>query len=160
MISIIVAIGKNKAIGRNNQLLWNIREDMDHFRKITTGHTVVMGDKTFQSIGKPLPNRRNIIVTLDKNYMAEGVEIRYSLEDVLNECKSKEEEVFVIGGGQIYNLSIPFADKLYLTIVDDSPEDADTFFPDYSEFKNVVKEEKGDNGKYKFTFLELTKEKA
>ena len=157
MISIIVAIGKNRAIGRRNQLLWNIKEDMDHFRKITTGHIVIMGDKTFQSIGKPLPNRKNIVVTLDKDYTAEGAEVRYSLEDVLKEYKGKEEDVFVIGGGQIYNLSIPFADKLYLTIVDDAPEDADTFFGDYSEFKNVVKEEKMDNGKYKFTFLELTR---
>ncbi|MFA6973459.1 MAG: dihydrofolate reductase [Parcubacteria group bacterium] len=157
MISIIVAVGKNRAIGRNNQLLWDIKEDMDHFRKITTGHTVIMGDKTFQSIGKPLPNRKNIVVTLDKNYTTEGVEIRYSLEEVLAEYKNSAEEVFVIGGGIIYKLSLPFADKLYLTVVEDEPHDADTFFPDYSEFKNIVKEEVIDNGKYKFTFLELTK---
>lgn len=157
MISIIVAIGKNRAIGRKNQLLWDIPEDMAHFKKITTGHTVIMGEKTFASIGRPLPNRRNIVVTLDKNFQAEGVEIRYSLEEVLSEYKNKPEEVFVIGGGQIYNLSLPLADKLYLTIVDDAPTDADTFIDDYSEFKNVVSEEKVDNGKYQFTFLELTK---
>lgn len=157
MISIIVAIGKNKAIGRNNQLLWDIPEDMAHFRKITSGKTVIMGDRTFQSIGHPLPNRKNIVVTLDKGFQAEGVEVRNSLEEVLAEYKNKPEEVFVIGGGIIYNLSIPFADKLYLTIVDDAPEDADTFFGDYSEFKNVVKEEDMDNGKYKFKFLELIK---
>lgn len=156
MISIIVAIGKNRAIGRNNQLLWNIPEDMEHFRKITSGHTVIMGDKTFLSIGKPLTNRKNIVVTLDKNFTAEGVEISNSLEDVLNKHKNSEEEVFVIGGGMIYKLSLPYADKLYLTIVEDAPE-ADTFFPDYSEFKNVVSEEDNDNGKYKFKFLELTK---
>lgn len=157
MISIIVAIGKNRAIGRNNQLLWDIPEDMDHFKKTTLGHTVIMGEKTYQSIGRPLPNRKNIVVTLDKNFQAEGVEISYSLDEVLKKFKETDEEVFVIGGGQIYNLSLPYADKLYLTIVDDAPEDADTFFPDYSEFKNVVKEEKNDNGKIKFTFLELTK---
>jgi len=77
MISIIVIIGKNRAIGRNNQLLWNIPEDMDHFKKITSGHTVIMGEKTFISIGKPLANRKNIVVTLDKNFQAEGVEIRH-----------------------------------------------------------------------------------
>jgi dihydrofolate reductase len=158
MISIIVAIGKNRAIGRKNQLLWDIPEDMDHFRKTTSGHTVIMGDRTFESIGHPLPKRKNIVVTLKENYEAPGCEVRGSLEEVLNEYKKSEEEVFVIGGGIIYTLSLPFADKLYLTVVDDAPEDADTFFPDYSEFKNVVKKEEMDNGQYKFTFLELTKE--
>ena len=157
MISIIVAIGKNRAIGRNNQLLWNIKEDMDHFKKITTGHTVVMGEKTFLSIGRFLPNRKNIVVTKDKNFKAEGIEINHSLENLLGEYKKSDEEIFVIGGGQIYALSLPYADKLYLTVVDDAPEDADTFFPYYSEFKNVVNEEEVDNGKYKFKFLELTK---
>ena len=157
MISIIVAIGKNRAIGRNNQLLWNIKEDMDHFKKTTTGHIVIMGEKTYLSIGKALPNRRNIVVTLDRNFKAEDSEVRYSLEDVLSEYKNSEEEVFVIGGGIIYNLALPFADKLYLTLVNDAPEDADTFFSDYSEFKNVISEVEGDNGKYKFKFLELTK---
>ena len=157
MISIIVAVGKNRAIGRKNQLLWDIPEDMDHFRKITSGHTVVKGERTFLSIGRPLPNRKNVVVTLDKNFQADGVEIRYSLDDVLQEYKDSQEEVFVIGGGIIYNLSLPHADKLYLTIVDDAPEDADTFFADYSDFKNIVNEEAQDNGKYKFTFLELTK---
>lgn len=157
MISIIVAIGKNRAIGRKNQLLWNIPEDMAHFKQITSGHTVIMGEKTFLSIGKPLPNRKNIVVTLDENFQAEGVEIRHSLEEVLTEYKKSAEEVFVIGGGQIYNLSLPYADKLYLTVVNDAPNDADTFFSDYSEFKNIIKEEKCDNGQYKFSFLELTK---
>jgi dihydrofolate reductase len=157
MISIIVCIGKNRAIGRNNQLLWSIPEDMRHFKEITTGHTVIMGEKTFLSIGKPLPNRKNIVVTLDKNFQAEGVEIRYSLEEVLQGYKNKSEEVFVIGGGMIYGLSLPYADKLYLTVVEDTPNNADTFFPDYSEFKNIIKEEEMDNGKYKFKFLELKK---
>lgn len=157
MISIIVAIGKNRAIGKNNKLLWDIKEDMDHFRKITTGHTVVMGDRTWESIGKALPNRRNIVVTRKNDYVAEGCEVSNSLENVLDWAKKTDEEVFIIGGGIIYTLSLPFADKLYLTIVDDAPQDADTFFPDYSEFENVVKEEDVDNGKYKFKFLELTR---
>jgi dihydrofolate reductase len=156
MISIIVAIGKNRAIGRNNQLLWDIPEDMDHFRKITTGKTVIMGEKTFQSIGKPLPNRKNIVVTLDQNFQAEGVEVSHSLEEVLAKYKNSAEEVFVIGGGIIYKLSLPMTDKLYLTVVEDEPE-ADTFFPDYSEFKNIVKEEVMSDGQYKFTFMELTR---
>ena len=157
MISIIVAVGKNNAIGRNNQLLWNIPEDMAHFKKITTGHTVIMGEKTYQSIGRPLPNRKNIVVTLDKNFQAPGCEVRFDLDEVLREYKNSDEEVFVIGGGIIYKLSLPMADKLYLTVVDDAPTDADTFFPDYSEFKTVVAEENVDNGEYKFKFLELTR---
>lgn len=157
MISLIVAIGKNNAIGRKNQLLWNIPEDMAHFRKITTGHTVIMGEKTYQSIGRPLPNRKNIVVSLDKNFKAEGCEVSNDLFEVLNKYKNVKEEVFVIGGGIIYKLSLPLVDKLYLTVVDDAPEDADVFFPDHSEFKNIAKEEVVDNGKYKFKFLELTK---
>jgi dihydrofolate reductase len=156
MISIIVAIGKNRAIGKDNKLLWNIPEDMKHFRDKTLGHTVIMGDKTYQSIGRPLPNRKNIVLSLDKNFEAQGCVVRNSSDDVLNEFKIGPEEVFVIGGGMIYKLALPYADKLYLTIVEDSPE-ADTFFPDYSEFKTVVSEEGHDNGKYKFKFLELTK---
>jgi len=157
MISIIVAIGKNRAIGRNNQLLWNIPEDMRHFKTITAGRTVIMGDRTFQSIGRPLPNRRNIVVTLDKNFKAVGCEVRNSLEEVLGEYKNSEEEVFVIGGGIIYKLSLPFADKLYLTVVDDAPKDADTFFPDYSEFKNIVSKIDSGDDNYKYSFLELTR---
>src|SRR3972149_11700623 len=114
MISIIVAIGKNRAIGKNNQLLWDIPEDMAHFKKITSGHTVIMGEKTFLSIGHPLPNRKNIVVTLDKNFQAEGCEARFSLEEVLREAKKSPEEIFIIGGGQIYAQALPHADKLYL----------------------------------------------
>jgi dihydrofolate reductase len=157
MISIIVAVGKNRAIGKDNHLLWNIPEDMEHFRKTTAGKTVIMGDRTFRSIGNPLSDRKNIIVTFDKNFKAEGCEVRYSLEEVLQEYKKSEEEVFVIGGGMIYRISLLFADKLYLTIVDDAPEDADTFFPDYSEFSKVVSERESSDGNCKYKFVELTK---
>ncbi len=157
MISLIVAVGKNRAIGRNNQLLWNIPEDMAHFKKITTGHTVIMGDRTYLSIGKPLPNRKNIVVTLNKDFVAAGCEVRFDLDEVLREYKNSAEEVFIIGGGIIYKLALPMVDKLYLTVVDDAPADADTFFPDYAEFSQVIKEEQADNGEYKFSFLELTK---
>lgn len=158
MISLIAAVGRNRAIGKNNKLLWDIPEDMAHFKRLTTGHTVIMGEKTYLSIGRSLPNRKNIVLSLDDNFQVEGAEVSHSLEEALEKYKGSEEEVFVIGGGQIYKLSLPFADKLYLTVVEDSPE-ADTFFPDYSEFKNVVSEENQDNGKYRFTFLELTRQK-
>ncbi len=156
MISIIVVVGKNRQIGYQNKLLWELPGDMKRFKKITTGKTVIMGDKTFESIGQSLPNRKNIVVTLDKDYKAPECEVRFSLEDVLKKYKDSKEEVFVIGGGTIYNLSLPWADKLYLTVVEDDPK-ADTFFPDYSEFKNVVKSEKGTDNGFKYEFIELTK---
>ena len=157
MISIIAIVGKNRAIGRNNQLLWDIPEDMEHFRKKTAGKTVIMGDKTYLSIGKALPGRKNIVVTLNPSFKAKGVEIRNSLDEVLEEAKKSSEEVFIIGCGQIYAKSLPHADKLYLTVVDDAPADADTFFPDYSEFSREANREEHDNGKYQFVFLELIK---
>lgn len=158
MISIIVAIGKNREIGRKNQLLFNIPEDMQRFKDVTYRHTVVMGDKTFKSIGKPLPGRKNIVVTLNKNYQAKGCETRYSLDEVLNEAKKASEEIFIIGGGQIYKLSLPYADKLYITEVDKEVSDADTYFPDYSDFKKIIYEKKSQDKNYKYKFLELVRE--
>ncbi len=158
MLSIIVVIGKNREIGCNNKLLWDIPEDMDRFKKLTTGHPVVMGQATFLSIGKALPNRTNIVLTKDKKFKADNCKIAYSLEEgfQMGKDSSGGEEIFVIGGGQIYKQSLPYADKLYLTIVDDAPE-ADTFFPDFSEFKNIVKEETKETDDIKYSFLELLK---
>ena len=156
MISIIVVVGKNREIGFQNKLLWEIPEDMQRFKKLTTGHTVVMGDKTFESIGGALAGRKNIVVSLNKDCQAPGCEVRNSLEDVLKEAKKSEDEVFVIGGGTIYKLALPWADKLYVTEVDDAPK-ADTYFPDYSEFDKMVFEEKSSKGGLKYRFLELVK---
>lgn len=157
MISIIAAVGKNNAIGRNNQLIWDLPDDLKHFQKVTSGHTVIMGDKTYESIGRLLPNRKNIILSLKEKYEVEGAEVRNNLEELLSEYKNSEEEVFVIGGGIIYKLSLPFADKLYITLIDDEPQDADAFFPDYSEFKNVVSKEDHEENGVKYSFLELTR---
>ena len=156
MISIVVVVGKNREIGFRNKLLWDLPEDMERFQKTTTGHTVIMGDKTFESIGRPLPNRKNVVVSLDENYQAEGAEVRNSLEDVLKEAKESDEEVFVIGGGIIFELAMSWVDKLYITVVDDAPE-ADTFFPDYSDFKNVVSKKESSQSDLKYTFYELTR---
>jgi dihydrofolate reductase len=156
MISIIVVVGKNREIGYKNELLWALPKDMARFKKVTIGCPVLMGQKTFESIGKPLSGRKNIVVTLDRNFKLEDCEVRYSLDDVLKEYKNKKEEVFVIGGGQIYKQSLPYADKLYITEVDDSPE-ADVYFPDYSEFKKIVFEEEIEDNGHKIKFLELTK---
>ncbi|MCD4762008.1 dihydrofolate reductase [bacterium] len=157
-LSSIVVVGKNREIGCNNKLLWDIPADMARFKKLTTGHTVIMGDKTFESIGSPLPGRTNIVISLNKNYQAPGCEIAHSIERAI-ECAKKSEtngEAFVIGGGTIYKLFMPLIDKLYITEVDDAPK-ADTYFPEYQDFKNkIFTETHKDNG-LKFTFLELTR---
>ena len=114
MISIIAAIGKNNELGKNNTLIWSMPADMKFFRDTTRGHTVIMGRKTFESIGKPLPNRKNIVITRDKNYKKDGIEIVNSLNEAIN-LTIPNEEVFVIGGGEIYKQAIEIADKLYIT---------------------------------------------
>lgn len=157
-VSIIAAIGKNRELGKNNKLLWNIPEDLNHFRKITAGHTVIMGRKTHESIGRALPKRINIVVTRDKSYRSEGCVVCGSLNEALEIAKkSGEKEVFVIGGGEIYKQAIGIADKLYLTLVDGT-FDADTFFPDYSEFKKVISKEEHKDENYRYTFLELMRD--
>jgi dihydrofolate reductase len=156
-ISIIAAVAENKAIGKDNKLLWHISEDMQRFKKITTGHPVIMGQKTFESLGRPLPNRTNIVLTLDKSYQAPGCAVVHSLEEAIKVASEKDnDEIFFIGGGQVYNQAIKFTDKLYLTLVEGDYE-ADTFFPDYSEFRKVVFEEPHESAGYKYKFLELEK---
>ena len=159
MIAIISIIAKNRAIGFKNKLLYDIPEDMKHFREITKGHVVIMGERTFHSMNdRPLPNRVNIIVTLDKNFKAENCLVAYSMKESIELGKAqKGKEIFFIGGGQIYKQALPLADKLYLTVVDDEPKEADTFFPDYSEFKTVASEKKLTASGYNIAFLELTK---
>ncbi|MEX2052102.1 MAG: dihydrofolate reductase [Candidatus Paceibacterota bacterium] len=130
MISLIAAIGKNNELGKNNTLLWSLPADMSYFIKTTSGHPVIMGRKTFESIGRPLPKRRNIIITRDNNYKVENAEVVHSLEEALGLSKDKNEEVFIIGGAEIYRQSIDLADRLYITHVDDTRKDADTFFPE------------------------------
>lgn len=154
-ISIIAVVGKNLAIGKNNHLLWNIPQDLKHFKAITKGHVVIMGSKTFESLGKPLPERTNIVVAKDEGYICDGCIVAHCLDEAFKIAKEKEE-IFIIGGGSIYKQTIGLADKLYLTVVEDSPE-ADTFFPDYSSFSKVVSEEKHEFGNLKFKYLELTK---
>ena len=157
IISLICSIASNRAIGKGNKLLWDIPEDLKHFKAITSGHVIIMGDKTYNSIGRSLPNRTNIVLTRDKNFKAKNCIISYSIEEALEKAKELEkEEVFIIGGGQIYKQTIGLADKLYLTIVEGKYE-ADTYFPDYSGFKKIIRQEKHDNGKYRYTYLELEK---
>ena len=164
MISIISAIGKNNEIGKKNELLWNLPADMKHFREITSGHTVIMGQKTFESIGRPLPNRRNIVITLDRNYSHNGVEVVHSpgeLFDLLEKTSDKNIENFIIGGGMIYKLFIEKADKLYITRVGAEFPDADTYFPiiDEAVWEKIKSEKypKDDLNKYNLEFAEYIK---
>ena len=154
-ISIIAAIAQNRAIGKNNKLLWDIPQDLQRFKRITSGHPVIMGQNTFESLGRPLPNRTNIVLTFDKSFQAPGCIVVYSFEEATKIASEKDkEEIFFIGGGQIYAQAIKLADKLYLTLVE-GEYDADTFFPDYSDFKKTVFEEKRESAGYKYKFLEL-----
>ncbi|WP_020594343.1 dihydrofolate reductase [Kiloniella laminariae] len=133
IISLIVAHGKNLAIGKDNAMPWHIPEDLKFFKAQTLGKPVIMGRKTFQSIGRPLPGRPNIVVTRDSSFSAEGVTVCSSLDDALKRGEEDAEflggdEIMIIGGAQIYQQAISLVDRLYITEIDLSPE-ADTFFP-------------------------------
>ncbi|HTW97024.1 MAG TPA: dihydrofolate reductase, partial [Candidatus Methylomirabilis sp.] len=131
--------------------------DMKHFVQTTRGHTVVMGQKTYEGLFvKPLPNRKNIVLTLDKNFQAPGCEIFYSLEDFLAAYKNAAEEIFIIGGASIYKQFISLAEKLYLTLVDDTPL-ADVFFPDFSAFKIFSEGETQEENGVKYKFVEFVR---
>ncbi|MCK4919644.1 MAG: dihydrofolate reductase [Bacteroidales bacterium] len=159
-ISIIVAIAQNNAIGKNNKLLWHISDDLKRFKKITTGHTIVMGKKTFHSLPNgPLPNRVNMVITDVKDERFEGCEMAYSIEDALQQFDEKEE-VYVIGGGMIYKQFLPHASRLYLTLVHQDFE-ADTFFPviNYDEWKEILKERYEASEKNEFPYTNLILER-
>ena len=163
MISIIVAIAENYAIGKKGDLLCHLPADLKHFKEITSGKTVMMGERTFYSLPKhPLPNRRNIVLTDVHGKTFEGAEAVYSIEELVKSIKpktnSQEEEAFVIGGGMVYRQMMPLADKLYITHIHHSWEDADTFFPEIkeSEWKllHAEKHYADEKNPYDFTFAE------
>lgn len=127
-ISLIVAVDLNNGIGKDNQLPWHLPADLKHFKNLTSGHPVLMGRKTFDSIGKALPNRRNIVISRQSGVEFPGVEFCNSLEQAVMLCKN-EDEIFIIGGSQIFEQALPLSDTLYLTRIDHNFE-ADTFFPE------------------------------
>lgn len=181
-ISIIAAIGPYRELGKDNKLLWHISEDLKRFKKLTEGRAVIMGRKTYESLGKPLPNRLNIVITRNKH-------LKQTHFDVLKHCSKKvffcgsldkaiktakdliskisdlgPDEIFIIGGGQIYAQALPLADKLYLTVVEKTPDhpdgkfDADTFFPEYKyHFKKTIYQKKRERNGCNYQFLELEK---
>lgn len=161
--SIIVAIAKNFAIGKNNDLLYHMPNDMRHFKETTMGHPVIMGRNTFYSFPRrPLPGRRNIVLALSDEVPSdhEGAEWVNSLDAALNLC-DHEEEVFFIGGAYVYRQTLPLADKLYLTIVDDAPTDADAWFPEinYDQWIELSRQDfpADDRHAHPYSFVELVR---
>jgi len=146
-IAIIAAIGKNRELGIDGKLLWHIQDDMRRFKELTTGHPVIMGRKTWESLPlkfRPLPNRTNIVITRQTDYKAEGAIVVDVLSDsfLAAEKAVGTNETFIIGGGELYAAAMPYATRLYLTLVD-AAADADTFFPPYENDFKVVKDETG-----------------
>jgi len=159
IISLIVAMDKNKVIGKNNSLIWKLPEDMKRFKQLTLNKPVVMGRKTFESIGKPLPNRLNIILTREKNYSAEGCVVVHSVKEALNASKNNEE-IMVIGGAQIYKEFLPLANRMYITLIEKEFE-GDAYFPEYNKEDWKETNRKGhDNGQFKYAFVELERVKS
>ncbi len=141
LISLIVAMANQRVIGYQNQMPWHLPADLRHFKAVTLGKPVIMGRRTFESIGRPLPGRRNIVVSRNAEWSHDGVELVHSLASGL-ELVSHEDEVMIIGGGQLYKEALPMADRLYLTHIELSVEDADTWFPDYSAYQwNMIDSE-------------------
>lgn len=154
MITVIAAVAENNALGKENQLLWHLPDDFKRFKAITSGHYIIMGRKTFESFPKPLPNRTHVIISRQPNYQPEGCIVVNSLEKAIEACP-KTEEVFIIGGGEIYRQSIEVANKLDLTKVHASFE-GDTYFPEINltQWKLVFEEfhPKDERHDYAFTF--------
>lgn len=136
-ISMIAAVGRNLELGKNNDLIWHFKEDMKFFKNTTMGHTVIMGRKTFESLPKALPGRKNIVLSLNPNYTADSAEVISSVEEAVE--LSKDSEIFVLGGGKVYELMLAYADKIYLTEIEDECKDADTYFPTFD--KKIYKRE-------------------
>ena len=158
-ISIMAAITDELGIGKDNDLLVKIPEDFARVRSITKGHPLVRGRKSFESIGRPLPSRTNIVITRDTNYQHEGIVVVHSLAKGLEIAKKEEEqkengEIFVFGGGQIWKEALPMVGRLYLTVIHKNFP-ADTFFPDYSQFTKVIEKEEHLDNNPPYTFLTL-----
>jgi len=161
-ISIIVAIDEKRGIGKNNELLFKISEDFKRMRTLTSGHAIIMGRRTFASIGRVLPNRTNIIVTRDPDFNIAGATMSFSVEDALEKAKNAPgaDEIFIFGGGQIFKEALEkgLVDRLYLTVVK-GDYGADTFFPDYEAFgfNKIIENDEREAEGYRYSFLTLDK---
>ena len=155
-VTLIAAIDENSVLGKDNQLIWHLPEDLKRFKRLTTGHAIVMGRKTFESLPKALPNRHNIVVTRNQNYSKEGVTVCHSLEAAI-ECAKNDDQPFVFGGGQVYEQAIELADVIELTKIHAQFE-GDVFFPEIDLKKwSVEKEERMSHPDFEYSFITYTK---
>lgn len=156
MVTIIAAIAENNALGKDNQLIWYLPADLKRFKKTTLNHVVIMGRKTYESLGKPLPKRTNIIITRDKNYKAEGCIVVNSIAEALKVAEKEDENPFILGGAEIYNQVMPATDRLDITFVHHKFE-ADVFFPEIDKtiWKETSREDfkADDKNKYDYSFV-------
>ena len=164
MISIIVAMAENRVIGSNKELPWRIPEDLKYFKRVTMCHPIIMGWKTFESIGRPLPGRENIVISTQEDYVAEGCTVLHSVEEVMAlQGKNPGEEYFVIGGAEVYKAILPFADRLYITFIYEDFE-GDTVFPPFNmnEWELVSREKglKNEENPYDYEFLVYERKRA
>ena len=158
MISIIAAVARNRAIGYQNKLIYWLPDDLKRFKQLTTGHTIVMGRNTFLSLPKgALPNRRNIVLSTTQRSFP-GCDAYTSLEEALNHCRP-DEDIYIIGGASVYAQAMPFADRLCLTEIDDTPAEADTFFPPYDNWQEEKREDHpaDDRHAYPFAFVDYVR---
>lgn len=159
-ISLIVAISQNRVIGRDNKMPWHLSADLKRFRAITMNSPILMGRKTFESIGKPLDGRTNLILSSNPNYQPQGCFVYHSLESALNEAKKYGDELFIIGGAKLYNITLPLAQKLYLTEIK-AEFDGDTFFPELNlhDWNEIDCQQIDNDDKVDFSYRFLTLEK-
>jgi dihydrofolate reductase len=154
-VTLIAAIDENSVLGKDNQLIWHLPEDLKRFKRLTTGHAIIMGRKTFESLPKALPNRHNIVVTRNQNYSKEGVTVCHSLEAAI-ECAKNDDQPFVIGGGQVYEQAIELADVIELTKIHAQFE-GDVFFPEIDLKKwSIEKEERMSHPDFEYSFITYT----
>lgn len=161
MISIVAALDERRGIGKNNDLLFKIPQDFARMKALTNGHPIIMGSRTFKSIGRILPNRTNIIITRDKNFRLDGAVVVHSLDEAIEVAKRSpgSEEIIIFGGGQVFKEAIArdLVDVLHLTIVK-GDYGADVFFPEYKDkFTKVLSEQKGKSGDYEYKFIDLAR---
>ncbi len=161
IVSIIAAMDRNRGIGIDNQLPWRLSADLKRFRELTMGHHIIVGRKTFESIGKPLPGRQMIIVTRDKNYRAESCDVAHSVEEAIELARDRgESEVFICGGAEVYDRAIGSADRMYLTFVD-AEVAADRFFPEFDESEwseqESIYQPANDRNQHPLTFKLMTR---
>jgi len=159
MITIVAAAAENNALGKDNDLIWRLPDDFKRFKALTSYHHIIMGRKTFESFPKPLPNRKHVVITRQENYKNETIEVVHSLEEAI-QFSSTEDQIFIIGGGEIYKQALPFANKIELTRVHGEFE-ADAFFPEIDEEKwdlvNSEFHDKDEKHEYSFSYLTFLK---